>query len=297
MEQRGPLMPIGYVARVTGLSHRALRHYDELGLLRPAVTDGATGHRLYAPEQLRPAEAIVALRKLELPLADIRAILDGDDDELRARLAAHRRRLTERAAATRRILARLDDLIDGRRPLVREPDDVLYEIHVDDLPEQNVLSVRGRVPQDEVKTFIRGAFEEIYGRLREAGGEEDGVAFSICPFADDQGIVALEVAVPVAAPVAGEGRVESRTIPACTALVLTHRGPYAELTRSYRALAHWLELQGAESAGDPREYYVSDPDETDRDDLVTRVAWPVALPRGWRPSEEKFELPLPAPPA
>ena len=178
------------------------------------------------------------------------------------------------------------------------PDDVLYRIELEDLPEQAVLSIRDRVPQDELKHFIPRAFEDIYARLHAAGGEEEGIAFSICPFADEEGMVAIEVAVPVAAPVEGAGRVESRSVPACKAVVLTHRGPYRELTLSYRALAHWLELQGAESAGNPREYYVTDPDETpDPADYVTRVAWPVALPAGWKPSEEKFELPLPAPPA
>jgi DNA-binding transcriptional MerR regulator len=294
----GDLIPIGRFARLVGLTHRALRHYDELGLLVPAVTDEQTGRRLYSRAQLEAAETIVALRELELPLAEIRAVVAAADDrDVRRVLATHRARLADRAAATQRILERLDDLIDGRRPLVPTPDDVLYRIELEELPEQHVLSVRARVRQEELKEFIPTAFEEIEARLREAGGTEDGTAFSICPFADDEGMVAVEVAVPVTTPVAGEGRVESRTIPACTAVVLTHVGPYRELTRSYRALAHWLELQNVESAGDPREYYVSDPDETPAAELVTRVAWPVALPAGWKPSTEKFELPLPAPPA
>src|SRR5581483_11905262 len=62
------LMPIGRFARLTGLSVKALRHYDELGLLPPAAVDPETGYRSYATAQVERAEAIRLLRQLELPL-------------------------------------------------------------------------------------------------------------------------------------------------------------------------------------------------------------------------------------
>ena len=64
-------MPIGRFARLTGLTVKALRHYDEVGLLRPASVDPESGYRLYAPDQMRRAEAIQRLRRLELPLDDV----------------------------------------------------------------------------------------------------------------------------------------------------------------------------------------------------------------------------------
>ena len=69
------LMPIGRFARLTGLTVKALRHYDELGLLRPASVDRETGYRSYAAEQVGRAEAIRTLRRLELPLDDIATLL------------------------------------------------------------------------------------------------------------------------------------------------------------------------------------------------------------------------------
>jgi len=62
------LLPIGRFSRLTGLTVKALRHYDEVGLLRPAAVDPETGYRQYAPRQLVRAEAIRQLRRLELPL-------------------------------------------------------------------------------------------------------------------------------------------------------------------------------------------------------------------------------------
>jgi len=52
------LLPIGRFARLTGLTVKALRHYDEVGLLEPASVDPATGYRYYAARQCVRAEAI-----------------------------------------------------------------------------------------------------------------------------------------------------------------------------------------------------------------------------------------------
>ena len=62
------LMTIGRFARITGLTVKALRHYDDVGLLRPAAVDPETGYRSYSSGQVRSAERIRMLRRLELPL-------------------------------------------------------------------------------------------------------------------------------------------------------------------------------------------------------------------------------------
>lgn len=87
------LISIGRFARQTGLSIGALRHYAELGLLVPARVDPATGYRYYSSEQSEPARLIAALRDLDVPLVQIRSMLDASPDEQRRRLEAHRARL------------------------------------------------------------------------------------------------------------------------------------------------------------------------------------------------------------
>jgi DNA-binding transcriptional MerR regulator len=62
------LLPIGRFAKATRLSVKALRHYDELGLLRPAFVDPSSGYRYYRPAQANQAEAIRILRSVEMPL-------------------------------------------------------------------------------------------------------------------------------------------------------------------------------------------------------------------------------------
>ena len=108
-------MQIGRFARLTGLTVKALHHYDEIGLLRPADVDPDTGYRSYAPEQVERAEAIRLLRKLEIPLDEIAKLLDDDDPALQKQvLADHQRRTAERQVALTWIRRRLQSLIDEK---------------------------------------------------------------------------------------------------------------------------------------------------------------------------------------
>lgn len=68
------LLTIGAFAKASRLSPKALRLYDELGLLTPARVDPVTGYRLYAPEQLEQARLVAWLRRLGMPLARIRHV-------------------------------------------------------------------------------------------------------------------------------------------------------------------------------------------------------------------------------
>ncbi|HXG26216.1 MAG TPA: helix-turn-helix domain-containing protein [Candidatus Binatia bacterium] len=113
------LIPIGRFARLTGLSVGALRHYDELDLLRPVEVDRFTGYRRYAPEQLEVARAIARLRDLEVPLEEIRAVLDTDDPaEQRRRVGDQAARVQARLDRQAHILHVLRQLSQGREPIV-----------------------------------------------------------------------------------------------------------------------------------------------------------------------------------
>src|SRR5262249_34692024 len=103
-------LPIGQAARLAGVTAKALRHYDRIGLLRPTAVDGATGDRRDAPEQVGQAGLIRRLRALELPLEEVRRLLAlaGDPEAFRAALATHRRRIDARLTRLRGILHTLD---------------------------------------------------------------------------------------------------------------------------------------------------------------------------------------------
>ncbi|HJU36132.1 MAG TPA: helix-turn-helix domain-containing protein [Gaiellaceae bacterium] len=113
------LMPIGRFSRLTGLGVKALRNYDEVGLLVPAAVDDETGYRFYSPDQVDRAEAIRQLRRLDMPLEEIRSTLAADDPAaLRAALVSHQREMAGRDAELRASLGKLQRLIDGKETIM-----------------------------------------------------------------------------------------------------------------------------------------------------------------------------------
>ncbi|KOG41050.1 MerR family transcriptional regulator [Streptomyces decoyicus] len=87
--------PTAEVARMSGVTARTLRHYDEIGLLPPARV-GSNGHRYYEESQLLQLQQILVLRALGMGLPEISRILAAQVDELEALRSHHRRLLAER---------------------------------------------------------------------------------------------------------------------------------------------------------------------------------------------------------
>ncbi len=121
METDTDLLAIGRFARLTGLSVGALRHYDELDLLRPADVDPFTGYRRYRRAQLDTARTIARLRDLEMPIDEIRELLATDHPAERRRwLATHRGRVEARTFRLQRILHIVGQLSEGKGPIVTD---------------------------------------------------------------------------------------------------------------------------------------------------------------------------------
>lgn len=113
-------MTIGAFSHATGLSPRALRSYDRLGLLSPARVDPDTRYRAYRADQVARGRAIRVLRELELPLLEIRTLLAAENGRLRDLLLAHQGRLALRSVEPKHVLARLQRLIEGKETIMDE---------------------------------------------------------------------------------------------------------------------------------------------------------------------------------
>ncbi|MGY1603235.1 MerR family transcriptional regulator [Geodermatophilus sp. SYSU D00815] len=117
-------LSVGQLAAATGLTAKALRHYDRTGLFRPDDVDEATGYRWYRADRLPQARLLARLRSVGVPLdavADCLAAGDraagGDPDVVDRVLAAHRRRLESRLARVQGDLHRLAHLAQDDAPL------------------------------------------------------------------------------------------------------------------------------------------------------------------------------------
>ena len=107
-------IPIGRFAQLAGFTVRALRHYESQGLLLPARVDRESGYRYYRSEQLHDALRVRLLRALEMPLPEVVEVMrDPESAASIEALRAHRVRVAERLADVAKLLARLDEWLDG----------------------------------------------------------------------------------------------------------------------------------------------------------------------------------------
>jgi PPM family protein phosphatase len=114
------LLTIGAFARAARLTPKALRMYDELGVLPPAAVDPESGYRLYDPAQLERAQLIARLRRIGMPLADIRAVCALEPAEAAEAISTFWQQVTADTAARGRAAALLVDHLSGRAATMPE---------------------------------------------------------------------------------------------------------------------------------------------------------------------------------
>ncbi|MEM9068474.1 MAG: MerR family transcriptional regulator [Myxococcota bacterium] len=260
-------LPIGRFARLCRLSVKALRHYDKLGILRPAWVDSTTGYRFYERSQLRRALAIAMLRTLEVPLESIREILDAGGDRAVRALQAEADRQSRELARKHTILASLERLVRDR---TLAP----YEVSVVSRQETLAAWTTETVPVDQQEVATTQMIRDLMASLTAAGIRwSDPV---VCRFPGGRSdLLTLEVGVAVPAGTESEAhRIEP--LAARRSAKVTHIGPYATLGLAHHALFAWARENGAEEAGPIEEVYVDDPDDTPPAALTTEVHLPLA---------------------
>jgi serine/threonine protein phosphatase PrpC len=113
-------MTIGVFARAARLTPKALRLYDEVGLLPPAAVDPESGYRLYDPGQLDRARLIAQLRRVGMPLSDIRTVCDLEPAAAAEAVAAYWQHVTADTATRARQIAVLVEYLAGRDAAVSD---------------------------------------------------------------------------------------------------------------------------------------------------------------------------------
>jgi len=119
------LYTVSEVARLSGVSVRALHHYDELGLLKPA-TVGANGYRYYGQDELLRLQQILFHREVGLPLGEIRRVLDAPDFDRLTALRGHRQRLVEEARRYEQLIRTIDETLAALEGAKTMEDERIY---------------------------------------------------------------------------------------------------------------------------------------------------------------------------
>jgi effector-binding domain-containing protein len=266
------LLPIGRFSQVCRLTVKALRHYDELGLLRPALVDPESGYRYYSLAQAGEAERIRLLRSLEMPLEEIRELLrERGAAATRARLERHRQRISEQLAEQRRALDLLQRLIE------REEGKMSYDVRTKNLEPQPVLSIRARTSLREIGGAIQRGYGQLFGYLATVGVRPAGAPCAVYhdpEFREED--IDVELCVPIERKLQGGVGMSGGELPGGPVAYALHQGPYDEIAAAYQALAGWIQQQGHETAGPPREVYLVGPESArDPADYRTELVWPI----------------------
>ncbi|MGQ0640683.1 MAG: MerR family transcriptional regulator [Gemmatimonadaceae bacterium] len=259
-------MPIGRFARSCRLSIKALRYYDEEGLLKPALVSGATGYRYYSQTQAREAVLIGMLRSLGIGVAAIREILFSGGDRRQELLQREIGRIEQEVRTRQQALRAV-------QRLAQEGSLTPYEVG---LRVEPPVTVGRRSMTTSAERIIPDTTALIYGlldALREAGCPELDPVLCLTEEADRDERITVCACARVAAPLPKRASFEVVELPGGTFAWLTHHGAYEELGLAYHAL---VQERGHEPHGPMREVYLNDPAQVPPEQLVTVVLLPIA---------------------
>jgi DNA-binding transcriptional MerR regulator/effector-binding domain-containing protein len=263
-------LTVGDFSRTTHLSVKTLRHYHQVGLLEPAAVNPETGYRYYSAGQIPAAQVIRRLRDLEMPVADVKAVLAAPDAAARnALIAAHLGRLETELAQTRAV-------VESLRILLQPPDGPAAIEHRS-VPATAAAAIGAVVDRADVLAWLPGALGELHAVVRARGlhasGPSGGV-FASELLQQDRG--QATVFVPVPGPVRPIGRVTSVVIPAAELAIICHHGSLADADLSYAKLGSYATTHEISIDGPLREYYLRGAADTPYEaEWRTEMGWPI----------------------
>lgn len=157
---------VNEVSKLTGISVRALHYYDEIGLLKPTEVSEA-GYRLYDDEALEVLQQILFFRELDMPLKDIKVIMENPDLEKTQLLNSQRKMLVLKKERLERIIASIDDILKGDNKMD-------FEVFSKDDIEQMYDAIVKNMTDEQREIFIKeyGSIEQFEKHFKENAASE-----------------------------------------------------------------------------------------------------------------------------
>ena len=249
------MFKIGEFSRLSRVSVRMLRHYDQLGLLTPSQTDSFTGYRYYSAEQLPRLNRIIALRDLGFSLEQVSGMLEEDlsTDQLLGMLKLKRAEVEEQMKSEQQKLGRLEVRI---RQMSEWPQSATYDVVLRDIEPELVAAYREVAPDDDRLQQMFEMLETYVARYE--GARADKPPLSI--YYDDEyreKDMDVEVAVPLRYPIPENESMRVRQLPRLSNVAcVVHVGEYSGIYQAYNALLAWIEANDFQMTGPIREIYI-----------------------------------------
>ncbi len=261
---------MGDFSRATHLSIKTLRHYHQVGLLEPTTVSPDTGYRYYSAGQIPTAQVIRRLRDLEMPVADVKAVLAAPDAPARnALIATHLNRLEAELAQTRTVVESLRNLL--------QPPDGPTAIEHRSVPAAAAAGIGAVVDRADILAWWQGALGELRATVQAQGLHATGPSggmFASELFQTDRG--QATVFIPVPGRVRPIGRVTSLVIPAAELAIISHHGSLTDVDRSYAKLGSYAITHEISIDGPLREYYLRGAGDTPEEaEWRTEIGWPI----------------------
>jgi DNA-binding transcriptional MerR regulator len=265
---------IGDFSRLSRVSVKALRYYDDMGLLKPAQVDGLTGYRYYAADQLPRLHRILALKDLGFSLDEVaRLLTEGVPAAemrgmLRLKQAEIHRRMEEEQARLARVEARLQQIEnEGKLPM--------HEVVVKPVEAQVVASVRAVIPDHAA---VKALFYEMSDYLNAHSVRPTGPPIALWhdhEFREQD--VDAEAAFPIEGAPPSTERVRVHPLPRVETMVCAIRhGSFESGESVYEALFAWIAANHCRIVGANRIVILQYSPEADPETYVSEIQFPVA---------------------
>lgn len=272
------MIRIGDFSKLSQVSIKTLRYYDEMGLLKPLTVDRFTGYRYYSVNQLPRLNRILALKDLGFSLEQIaKALGEGvSPEQLRGMLRLKRAELQQHIADEQerlvRVEARLNDIA---------MEDVMpnYDVILKQVDPQLIAGIHDTLPDFGYST-IGQLFGEVYGYVARFGVNEPAATAATIWYDEEYKTTDIdcEVAVFLKQRIPESERVKVYELPATTMACVVHKGSYNTLNQAYEALVRWIEANNYKIVGPNRALYLYNarPVQQDDESYVTEIQFPVA---------------------
>ena len=269
------MIRIGDFSKLSRVSIKTLRYYDETGLLEPVRVDRMNGYRYYEYDQLPRLHRILALKDLGFSLEEIGQLLRDSltPDQMRGMLKLRRAEIRQRVEAETERLERVETLLGQ---IEQEDEMNKYDVVIKKVESVKVASVRGVVPTPPEQGPL---WEELGAYLAKGRVRTVGTCFSL--YHDDEYKERdwdIEVCELIDAHPLETERVKVRLLPAVENMACTvHHGPFTTIGEAYSAIMKWIEANGYRIVGPCREVYLRSAEPVSQVDpnTVAEIQYPI----------------------
>lgn len=268
------MLKIGEFSKLTQVSVRMLRHYDEIGLLKPAEIDRFTDYRYYKEEQLPAMCRIKALKDMGFSLADIVRImqLDGNSAALDDFLESRHAELCAALAETEYKLK----LIDIAKSKLRKEEKMKYNPTIKTFPARYAATLRTIIPRYKDKGTVWALLRMETDPLNMSPADPClcGATFLDGEYKEKD--VEVEAWKTVKGSYADTEHVRFRTLPEVTVVSYTCKGGYEQMGEVNTAILEWIVTTGCRPNGPMFNIYHVNPHETSNpEEFITEVCYPI----------------------